>query len=171
MQKILIYRIRIWSRCVVNLSVSIHLKKCRPYRYFCVKVIDTISMKFYRYFASLCHCFDDTLAASHTEAISPVAISPSNKAIYHLWYIALLQYERSKEHVYTNIWPNNPLQGWFVPMCSRAHMVQKTKKWNFLKKKFFLSQYIHFIIVWTNVIYYNKINIQICQYRPRKIYE
>ncbi len=25
------------------------------------------------------------LASSHTEAISPVAISPSNKSIYHLW--------------------------------------------------------------------------------------
>ncbi len=35
------------------------------------------------------------LAGSHTEAISPVAISPSNKAIYHLWDIVLLQYERS----------------------------------------------------------------------------
>ncbi len=31
----------------------------------------------------------------HPEAISPVAISPSKKAIYHLWDIALFQGDRS----------------------------------------------------------------------------
>ncbi len=36
------------------------------------------------------------LAGFHTEAISPVAISPRKKAIYRLWNIALLQYERSR---------------------------------------------------------------------------
>ncbi len=35
------------------------------------------------------------LAGSHTEAISPIAISPSNKAIHHLWNIELLQCETS----------------------------------------------------------------------------
>ncbi len=35
-------------------------------------------------------------AGSHTKSISSVAISPSNKAIiFHLWDIALLQYDRS----------------------------------------------------------------------------
>ncbi len=34
-------------------------------------------------------------AASHTETISPVAISLSNKVIYHSWDIALLHYEKS----------------------------------------------------------------------------
>ncbi len=53
------------------------------------------------YTCSLLHSLPDDasiahiLVGSHTETISSVAISPSSKAIYHLWDIALFQYERS----------------------------------------------------------------------------
>ncbi len=55
----------------------------------------------------------EDLVGSHTEAISLVAISPSNKAIYHLWDIALLQYEKSwyKWICFVNKWYNALLLG------------------------------------------------------------
>ncbi len=43
------------------------------------QVLHKIHQKIFRSF------FVISLAGSHTEAISPVPISPSNKAIYHLW--------------------------------------------------------------------------------------
>ncbi len=52
-----------------------------------------------------------------------------------------------KEHVYTNIWPNNPLQGWFLPVCSGAHAAQGAKK-----KKNGISNIAHKDLSWADSV-------------------